>query len=89
MLRDDILISWEDDDGSKYCLHRNDQVLREITSVACDLIHSFGTSDAVWAISGVMCKAMAWVKGMETEAETVRYVRERFDFRSCRFCRAG
>ena len=80
VLPDGILASWKDDEGNKYCLRPSDQIPSETTGSLCDPIHSSGTSGAVWALGGaVVCKAKAWVEGMETEAETLRYVRGEFD----------
>lgn len=80
VLPDGILASWEDDKGNKYCLRHIDQIRCEQTTDSfCHPTHSSGTSGAVWAIGGAVCKAKAWVEGMETEAETLRYVHKNFD----------
>ncbi|CAK7235593.1 hypothetical protein SCUCBS95973_009319 [Sporothrix curviconia] len=42
------------------------------------MIYNSGTSGAVWAIGGAIFKAKAWVKDIETEASTLRYVQTRF-----------
>ena len=80
VLRNDTLASWKNDKGHIFCLRPRDQTLcEETTDASSNLIHQSGTSGAVWVIGGVFCKAKAWIKGTETEAETLRYAWEKFD----------
>lgn len=74
----DVSASWQDPEGHTFCI----RPLRESdipTGPAPDPIHTGGTSAAVWALGGAIVKVKAWVEGIEPEAETLRYVRERFD----------
>ncbi|KAF5024697.1 hypothetical protein F66182_3226 [Fusarium sp. NRRL 66182] len=42
-------------------------------------VHNSGTSGAVWRIGGMFCQVKAWLRGMDTEAETLRSVEARFE----------
>jgi len=80
MLPRDSLASWEDANRHMFCLRPIEETETHCTTdAASNLIHQSGTSGAVWAIGGALCKAKDWVEGMETEAETLRYVRKIFD----------
>ncbi len=63
-----------------FCLRSRRETARSQTNIpAPNLIYNSGTSGAVWAIGSAICKAKAWVEGMETEADTIRYLWGRFD----------
>jgi len=79
LLPRDALTSWQDGQGHLFCLRPNEETLpQETDDDAHGCIHTSGTSGAVWAIGGMFCKVKAWVEGVEAEADTLRYVRERF-----------
>lgn len=80
VLPENVLTSWKDNEGHIFCLRSNEGTLpQQTTDAACGRIHNSGTSGAVWVIGGLFCKVKAWVENMETEADTLRYVRKRFD----------
>lgn len=80
VLPEKVLTSWKDDQGHLFCLRPNEgTVPQQTTDAAYGPIHSSGTSSAVWKVGGLFCKAKAWAEDMETEADTLAYVRERFD----------
>ncbi|KAL1845356.1 hypothetical protein VTK73DRAFT_625 [Phialemonium thermophilum] len=77
---DGVLASWNDRDGSHYCLRPiDDAACEQAASGPYAPLHSAGTSGAVWVLGGALCKAKAWVDGIETEAETLGFVRKTFD----------
>lgn len=75
---EDVLASGNDSEDDIFCI----RPIRESdvsTGPAPDPIHTGGTSAAVWALGGAIIKVKAWVEGIESEAETLRYVRQRSD----------
>lgn len=80
VLPENVLTSWTDNQDHMYCLRSAPEALpQQMADAACGPTHDSGTSGAVWVIGGVFCKVKAWVENMETEADTLKYVRERFD----------
>lgn len=51
---------------------------REDISGLCEIdrVHTAGTSAAVWAFGGAHIKAKAWVPELESEADTIKHVRQ-------------
>lgn len=76
----DAVASWQNDEELTICLRPIEKASRGRTNgFVPEPVYQAGTSGAVWAVGGVFCKAKARVKGMETEADTLGYVLERFD----------
>jgi hypothetical protein len=74
----DAISSWQDGDSTFYLRRRNGDDLSVLEGDAqVDRIHEGGTSAAVWCIGdNAFCKVYAWCKGLELEANTIRFVTE-------------
>ena len=71
------IVDWRDGDSTFYLRQRNATDLVEGDS-AIDRIHTGGTSAAVWCLGeDIFCKVHAWYKGLELEANTIRFVQEK------------
>jgi serine/threonine protein kinase len=80
VLPENVLTSWKDDQGHIFYLRPNEGTLpQQTTDTAYGPIHNSGTSGAVWEVGGLFCKVKAWAENIEMEADTLAYVRERFN----------
>ncbi|KAK4143388.1 kinase-like domain-containing protein [Dichotomopilus funicola] len=74
----DAIASWQDDDGTFYLRKSSANELSGAGDVESDRIHVGGTSGAVWCLGkDAFCKVHAWCEGLELEANTMRFVREK------------
>lgn len=75
----DAIASWEDADGTFYLRKSSaNELLGGGGDVESDRIHVGGTSGAVWCLGkDTFCKVHAWCEGLELEANTMRFVKEK------------
>jgi hypothetical protein len=79
---ENTIATWKD--GSNLFVLRRRREFRKASSGsdACrsdvvQLVHTLGTSSAVWAIGNeAFCKVKTWRPGYESEAQTIKFVRE-------------
>ncbi|KAH7304474.1 hypothetical protein B0I35DRAFT_445304 [Stachybotrys elegans] len=73
----DTIIDWRDGESTFYLRHKNQNDLLS-GDPSMDRIHVGGTSAAVWCLGeNAFCKVHAWCKGLELEANTLRFVCEK------------
>jgi hypothetical protein len=71
------IISWQDGDGT-FCLRERveEDLLLPEDGFETGLVHKGGTSAAVWSIrTNAFCKVKAWCEGLESESDTIGFVR--------------
>lgn len=70
------IVSWEDEEGTFYLRERvEDDLPSAEHSMKTGLVHTAGTSAAVWRIgTTTFCKVKAWCEGLEPEDDTIRFV---------------
>lgn len=78
------IISWADPSGVRFSVRERTKEERDISSdtpsseaAEGDRIHKAGTGAAVWKLGGAFVKVKAWRKGMELEAETIAFVKQK------------
>ena len=70
---------WQDGDDTFYLRERTDEdsLSGGDADAEIDRVHVGGTSAAVWYLGNAFCKVHAWCKGLELEANTMRFVRKK------------
>ena len=76
-----VVASWIGDDGATFYL-RKDSVSRPAQDAAethklsqSDRVHHAGTNAAAWAFGGVHIKVKSWIPTLQSEHETIEYVK--------------
>lgn len=72
------IVSWQDREGTFYYLREqeNEDYFQPPPVLATELVHEAGTSAAVWSLgSDTLCKVKAWCKELESESNTIRFVK--------------
>ncbi|KAH6615836.1 hypothetical protein B0J18DRAFT_451844 [Chaetomium sp. MPI-SDFR-AT-0129] len=74
----DAIASWQDGDATFYLRKSSKNELSGAGDVESDRIYAAGTSSAVWCLGeNAFCKVHAWCEGLELEANTLGFVREK------------
>ncbi len=72
-----ILASWQDD-GENFILRKEVAYEHDMppSSSLANMVHDAGTSAGVWLLGkDTFCKVKGWCEGMESESETINFVR--------------